>query len=218
VLNIIACNIYQTSDIGIHLYNMSNSILVSGCRTFQISSDALVVEGAHELNVTGNIFCWSTGHGMVIRDAAWGTICGNNIIDNGSYNPGGVNFKSNFEDVSEEMPLMNGICLSKVRGFNVSNNTIFNWELAPKMLYGIHEDSSCFRNVIEGNNINYYLEADVLSEGQQTVVSNNVGLPDDTYFEIDEFSKRQSIKGHFRPGTIQSFQPELIQQYIDRLK
>jgi hypothetical protein len=155
---------------------------------------------------------------MVIRDAAWGTICGNNIIDNGSYNPGGVNFKLNFEDLEEEMPLMNGICLSKVRGFNISNNTIFNWELAPKMRYGIHEDGSCFKNVIEGNNINYYLEADVLSEGEQTTVGNNVGLADDTYFEIHEFSSRQSIKGHFRQGTIQSYQPELMQQFINSLK
>jgi hypothetical protein len=121
VLNIIGCNIYQTNDIGIHIYKQSNSVLVNSCRTFQISSDAMVVEKSDELNVTGNIFCWSTGNGIVVKNAAWGNISGNNIIDNGSYNPGGINFKSTFDDVKEKMPLMNGISLSGVKGYVINS-------------------------------------------------------------------------------------------------
>ncbi len=218
VLNIVACNIYQTREVGIHIYKMSNSILVNSCRTFQISSDAMVVEGSHELNVTGNIFCWSTGDGIVVRDAAWGTISANNIIDNGSINPGGVNFQSNFEDIEEDIPLKNGISLYSVRGFNISNNTIFNWELAPKMKYGIYEDETSFNNIIEGNNINYYMEAGVLSEGTGTLVTNNKGLDNATYFEIKDINDMKSILGIYRPGTVQSFQPELTEEWIDSLK
>ncbi len=218
VLNIVACNIYQTNDYGIHLYNASNSVLVSGCRTFQISSHAVVVEDTHELNVTGNIFCWALGDGIVVRNAAWGTICGNNVIDNGSFNPGGVNFESHFEDVKEEMPLQNGITLEAVRGFNISNNTIFNWNLAPKMKYGIYEDAKSYKNVIEGNNINYYMDASVLSEGSETTVSNNVELDDVTYVEVGNYAKRHSHEGPFRPGRIQSYQPELVEEFIESLK
>jgi parallel beta-helix repeat protein len=218
VLNIVACNIFQTNDIGIHIREMSNSILVNGCRTFQISSDAVVVERSHELNVTGNIFCWSTGSGIVVNDAAWGTISGNNVIDNGSYNPGGINFKSRFEDVNEEMPLENGIELHKVRGFSITGNTIFNWNLAPKMKYGILEDASCFKNVIQANNINYFLEEDVLSLGRGTIASNNVSLGNETFFEIGDVSGLRPTGDSFRPGTIQSYQPELLQKYIESLK
>jgi hypothetical protein len=218
VLNIVACNIYQTNDYGIHLYKTSNSVLINGCRTFQIGSHAVVVENTHELNITGNIFCWSLGDGIVVRGAAWGTICGNNVIDNGSYNPGGVNFKSHFKDVKEEMPLQNGITLSEVRGYNVSNNTIFNWNLAPKMRYGIFEDAKSFKNVIEGNNINYVMDAAVLSEGAGTTVSNNVELDDVTFVEVRDYAKRHSYSGHFRPGRIQSFQPELTEEFIESLK
>jgi hypothetical protein len=218
VLNIVACNIYQTNDYGIHLYKTSNSVLINGCRTFQISSHAVVVENTHELNITGNIFCWSLGDGIVVEQGAWGTICGNNVIDNGSFNPGGVNFESHFEDVKEEMPLQNGITLKEVRGFNVSNNTIFNWNLAPKMRYGIYEDSQSYKNVIEGNNINYYMDAAVLSEGAETIVSNNVELDDVTFVEVRDYAKRHSYEGHFRPGRIQSYQPELTEEFIESLK
>lgn len=218
VLNIVACNIYQTNDYGIHLYNASNSVLVSGCRTFQIGSHAVVVEDTHELNVTGNIFCWSLGDGIVVDNAAWGTICGNNVIDNGSYNPGGVNFKSHFKDVKEEMPLQNGITLKSVRGYNVSNNTIFNWALAPKMRFGIYEDEKSFKNVIEGNNINFYLDASVLSQGAETTVSNNVELDDVVFNEVRDYPKRHAYQGPFRAGRIQSYQPELTEELINSLK
>jgi hypothetical protein len=193
VLNIVACNIYQTNDIGIHIYKQSNSVLVNACRTFQIGSDAILVEKSNELNVTGNIFCWSIGNGIVVRNAAWGNISGNNIIDNGSYNPGGKNFKSTFDDVEEKMPLKNGVSLHHVRGYTINSNTIFNWNLAPKMLYGIYEDSTSFKNIIEGNNINYFYRADVLSQGKETIVRDNVSLGDVTHSETGNFSNRISI-------------------------
>jgi len=220
VMNIIGCNIYQTNDIGIHIYNQSNSVAIIGSRTFQISADAVVVENSHELNITGNVFCWHTGHGIILKDCAWGVISGNEVIDNGSYNPGGDNFKSFFKDMNpDEMPLKSAIILDKTRGYTISSNTIFNWRLAPKMQFGIHEKANSFKNSIQGNNINYFLDAAIKSEGEGTLVANNVELADITYAEIGSLEKYQPIPGKFMVSEkIQSYQPELTATLIESLK
>ena len=220
VMNIVGCNIYQTNDIGIHIYNQSNSVAVVGSRTFQISADAVVVHNSHELNITGNVFCWHTGNGIVIEACAWGVISGNEVIDNGSYNPGGDNFKSFFKDLNpDDIPLTTAIILDQSRGYTVSNNTIFNWRLAPKMEYGIHEKANSFKNLIQGNNINYFLEAAIKSEGAETLVANNVELADVTHAEIGKFHGHHRIEGKFLyEEKCQSYQPELTQQLIDTLR
>jgi parallel beta-helix repeat protein len=218
VLNIIGCILYQTGGTGFHLHTGSNSVLINGCRTFQISSDAILVEDTHELNVSGNIFCWQTGHGIVVRNSAWGTISGNNIIDNGSYNPGGPIFDTKYSDLKEDIPLKNGIWLSAVRGYQVSANAVFNWSVVPPMNYGILEEPSCFKNIIQANNVNYFEKGAVRSEGTETVVSNNTGFGEDTYFEMLNLERTESSEPQFWQGSIQSFQPELLQEYIDNLK
>lgn len=220
VLNIVGCSIYQTNGTGIHLHSQSNSVLVSACRTFQITGDAMVLEGnTHEVNMTGNIFCWSTGHGIVVRHSAWGTITGNNIIDIGSCNPGGKNFTTRFADMKEEIPLKNGISLVQTRGFTISSNTIFNWNLAPKMRFGIHEDNKSFKNIITGNNVNFTFEDSVLAEGTESLVRDNVSLADITHAQIGKLEGGKAIQGPYKTdGFVQTYQPELTQRFIESLK
>lgn len=218
VLNIVGCILYQTRDVGFHLHTGSNSVLISGCRTFQISNDAVRVEDTHELNITGNIFCWHTGHGIFVRNSAWGSISGNNIIDNGSYNPGGPAFDTKMSDIKKDIPLKNGVCLSAVRGYQVTGNAIFNWSVVPKMKYGILENGACFKNIITGNNINYYEEGDVLSLGEATTIANNSGFGESTYFEMQDLEMTSFDDDQFWQGSIQSFQPELVQDFIESLK
>jgi hypothetical protein len=50
----------------------------------------VVADHSHEFNLSSNIFCWHERHGVLIQDRNWGTIAGNEVIDTGSYNPGGV--------------------------------------------------------------------------------------------------------------------------------
>jgi hypothetical protein len=203
VLNIVGCAVYQTGDIAYHIHTTSNSVLISGCRSFQISGHAVVVEDTHEFNVSSNIFCWHTGHGIVIRDAYWGTIAGNEVIDTGSYNSGAKNFTTTFDQLPADLPLFDAIRLEHVRGYNVTGNTIFNWHLAHKMGHGIIEDAVSYNNTITGNNVNYYQHADVLSLGRGSVTANNIGKGD--YGYDDETGR----------GTkVQSFRQELTDQFI----
>lgn len=203
VLNIVACVIYQTGDIALHIRDVSYSVLVTACRTFQIGRHAVVVENTGEFNLSSNIFCWHTGHGVVVRNCGWGTIAGNEIIDSGSYNAGVKDFTSKISDVPSDIPLYNGISLYNARGFNVTGNTIFNWPQARKLNVGIYEDRTCRKNSFTCNNINYYQKAAVDSSGVESLVNDNVidadiphdGNPDEVYH--------------------QSFQTDLIKLFID---
>lgn len=216
VLNIVGCEVFQTEDIGYHIHTTSNSVLVSGCRTFQIGADAVVVEETHEFNLSSNIFCWATGHGVVIKDAGWGTICGNEIIDVGSYNSGDENFTTYFKDIPEDVKQYNGIELHKTRGYNITGNTIFNWGVAPKMEYGIFEDTDSSSNVITSNNVNFFSKKDVLSKGEDTVVNNNVGFAD-TPHAGQGYEKIEEIKNH-STRICQSFEVELTKKFIEEQK
>jgi parallel beta-helix repeat protein len=175
VVNIVGCVVYQTNGYGFYLRDTSNSIVISGCRTFQISNHAVVVEDTHELNITGNIFCWHTGHGVVIHGCSWGTITGNNVIDNGSYNFDCRNFTRTPAELPEDLEQFNGIDISASRGCTVQGNAIFNWACAPRMLYGIREDGECFKNVIANNTVNLFEHAAVLSEGKESIARDNAG-------------------------------------------
>lgn len=193
VVNLIGCEIYQTRSYGFHIQNGSNSILLSGSRTYQISSDAVVVENSHEINISSNIFCWHTGHGLVLSGVYWGTITGNNIIDSGSINlfdpaedslivTGDRPFVKSPKE-GQPVPHYTGVLLkSETKGLTISSNAIFSWPVVPAMKYGIEEDSTCANNLITSNNINYCQQGDILSQGKGTEVASNVSHIEEPYY------------------------------------
>lgn len=206
VINIIGCTVYQTRDIGFHIHGMSCSVLISGCRTFQIGKYAVYAKQAHELNISSNIFCWQIKEGIVIEDCGWGTINGNEIIDSGSYNAEVKDFTFKRVDIPEDVLLKTGLILSKTRGFNISGNTIFNWPQSRKMKNGIEEDKDCYDNNITGNNINYYDEEAIISKGRDTSISSN------------KIEKDSPHVGDPQQKFIQSFRSHLTDNFINKLK
>jgi hypothetical protein len=206
VLNIVGCVVYQSGDVAYHVRNTSNSVVISGCRSFQITGHAVMVEDSHEFNLSSNIFCWHTGHGVLVRDCNWGTITGNEIIDSGSYNAGTRDTETQVTDLPEEVPAYNGIDLIHSQGFTVSSNAVFNWPVAPHMGIGIREDERCSHNAIVGNNVNYYVEEGIVSQGAESVVENNVCEKDKPY------QSPQAVN-----TTVQSFQRTLTETFIDEL-
>ena len=161
VLNITGCAVFQSKKYGFYLHNRSNSVLISGCRTFQIEKDAVVIENTHEANISSNIFCWHRGNGIVLDQASWATITANNIIDTGVRT----------RDGSKKT----GIVLkNECRGIQISGNNLFNWGDQVPMLNGIQEDSTCYNNQMVSNNINYFVGTDIISHGRNTLVKNNV--------------------------------------------
>jgi hypothetical protein len=207
VVNIVACAVYQTSDTAYYLHEDSNSVVLSGCRSFQISGDAVVVEDSHELNITGNIFCWHTGHGIVVRDSFWGTIAANEIIDTGSYNTGQRDRTSTHEDVPADFENRDGIRLSGVRGYHVGGNTVFNWGVAPPLAVGIREEERCLKNQIVNNNINWFRDADVISRGEGSTCEGNVS-------HVEPYRGRWEREGKL---ALQTFNTGLTRAFIEGL-
>lgn len=159
VLNIVATEIFQTEDMAFLIRNTSNSVLISGCRTFQIGTDAVVVDNSHEINISSNIFCWQRGNGIVLRRVSWGSISSNNVIDSG---------------VRHHQSYKTGIILEKeTKGIQIVGNAIFNWGDQVPMNIAIKETSDCSKNIIMGNNINYCTEADIIAEGKDSLIENN---------------------------------------------
>lgn len=168
VINIVGCAVFQPKGYGYYLRDTSNSVVISGCRSFQVEKDAVRVESAHELNISSNIFCWHRGNGLVLRDVSWGAINGNEVIDSGVRTHDGS--------------YTTGIILSEnTQGIQITGNTIFNWGDQVPMAYGIVEDESCRNNLIVSNNINFFTQADVVSQGQQTIVRDNLSEKDTAY-------------------------------------
>ncbi len=160
VVNISDCQIFQTKGHGIYIHSTSNSVLVNGCRTFQIETDAVVVENSHEINITGNIFCWHRGHGIILDQVTWGTVSANNVIDSGV----------RAEDGEER----NGIVMTgETRSIQVVANAIFNWGDQVPMEHGILEEEDCRLNTIAYNNINFFTGQAVLSNGEGSTVTKN---------------------------------------------
>ncbi len=178
VANIVGCCVFQTRDTGFHVHSESNSIVISGCRTFQVGKHAVLLEDTDEFNLSSNIFCWHIEDGVLIRNANWGTITGNEIIDTGSYNSDVPDRSAAWDTLPKDLPPYSGLKLLNAHGYSVTGNTIFNWPVCPPMEYGIHEDAASFKNNITGNNINYFVKQDVLSLGRESAVSNNVGYAD----------------------------------------
>lgn len=206
VLNIVGCAVFQTKDVAFYIHDTSNSVLISGCRTFQISSHAVFAENAHEFNISSNIFCWQTGHGIMIKDCQWGCISANNIIDSGSYNPGTKDQATRFSQLPKGIKPHNGITLINSSGYNVSANTVFNWAQGSRMEYGIKEDNKCFKNNIIANNVNYFKEQGVLSEGKESIAADNVCY------------RTHPHRGKASFPFVQSFQTELMDKFIEQQK
>jgi hypothetical protein len=87
VLDIVNCKIYQTKNHAFFIRDGSGSVLISGCRTFQIQDVAVKIMNAAEINLSNNIFCWHEKEGVIFDKVIWGTVTGNEIMDNGSFNP-----------------------------------------------------------------------------------------------------------------------------------
>jgi hypothetical protein len=205
VLNIVACAAYQTHDTAFAIRDVSYSVLISASRTFQIGGNAVVVQNTGEVNLSSNVFCWHTGDGVVLRDVGWGTVCGNEIIDSGSYNPGAPDFSTPLAAVPPDVDLRNGLVLEDARGISVSGNTLFNWPQARQMRSGIVERGRCHHNAITGNSVNYFAEAGIVASGEGTLVANNVLEPNRPH------------DGNPHETQLQSFQPELLDRFIEGL-
>jgi hypothetical protein len=205
VVNIVGCQVYQTQGTAFHIHSESNSVLISGCRSFQITGCAVVVEDTDEFNLSSNIFCWHTEHGVVVRRARWGAIVGNEIIDTGSYNTTAVNFTDTQDQVPPDFTNCIGLDLDDVHGYNITGNTIFNWGVCPPMQVGIRENGACFSNIIGNNNINYFLDAPLTSQGRETIVGPNQGYA--------EAAHQVRSMGN----VLQTFRPQRTLDFIRRL-
>lgn len=168
LVNFVACQAFQTANAGFYIHNHSNSVVLSGCRTFKMLNDAVRVETSHEFNATGNIFCWHRGRGIVLDNVSWATVNGNEVIDSGSECTGG-------------MQAIGILMQGETQGVQITGNTIFNWGGQGRMTYGIKEENTCQNNGITSNNLNFFEEADILSEGKGSLVAQNVSQKDPAY-------------------------------------
>ena len=172
-LNITGCAVFQPGEFAYYLHDMSNNVLISGCHSFQVEKHAVVVESTHEVNISSNCFSWHRGHGIVLKNVSWGAINGNEINDQGVQARDGSH-------------MIGVLMTSGTQGVQVVGNTIFNWGDQRPMRIGIKEDGSCRKNAIVGNNINYCTEADVVSEGEGTLVDNNVSEVKESLLYMDQ--------------------------------
>lgn len=210
VVNITACTVYQTRGVAFHLYRMSNSVLISGCRTFQIGADVYVSEDSNEINLTSNIFCWHEGVGIRLCRACWGTISGNNIIDTGSYNPDAPDLTVTFAQLGERAKPTEGMILEATRGMVVSGNAFFNWHVCPPFSHAIREDAESADNTYVGNNINYVQGEPILSKGKGATIANNTVHAERPH--VHYYRKQELLPPDQQ--MVQSFQPALTKRLI----
>jgi len=210
--NIVACQVFMTKSAGFYL-NGANSTLISGCRTYQIQDDAIRAVKSHELNVSSNIFCWHEGHGISLDNVVWGTITGNNFIDNGHINivPENVNTAHYVMEIPDGISVLDSLkcgifASNQTKGVTFSGNAIFNWGSNLPLKYGIHEDSSCSDNIITGNNIDFFHNQGILSEGTNTKESNNLSTKE-TFIGKENESK----KFHW-------YAPQRLQKFIEETR
>lgn len=220
VTNIVACEVYMTQSVAFYLHDHSNSTLISGCRTFQIQDDAVRVVNSHELNVSGNIFCWHDGHGIVLDNVVWGNVNGNNFIDNGHINivPEDGNY-SYWVEVPDSLNVLDSLkcgiyATNETKGISISGNAVFNWGSNAPLKHGIHEDSSCSENIIIGNNINYSHFTGVLSEGANSVESNNISTEEKPY--LGDISTDNQRFHRYDPGKVQKFIEETRNRHLKK--
>jgi hypothetical protein len=205
-LNIVGCTVHQTHSTAFHIHSRSHSVAISGARAYQISGDAVLIEDSHEFSLSGSVLCWQTGHGVAARGACWGTISGNQITDSGSYNPGGPDRALTFAELLPDLPLHNGIDLRDVKGYQISGNTIFNWNAAPPLGCGVFEDAQSFKNSIVGNSVNFFADAAIHSDGQESIARDNQAHADRPYNDMHTAIDAQR--------KIQSFESALTERFI----
>lgn len=190
VVNIVGCVVYQPQKYGFHLHSVSNSVLLSGCRTFQCYSHAVLVEDSLELNISSNVFCWQQGNGILLKNVYWGLLSGNEVIDSGTRGVGGQTA------IGIEMR-------DQVQGVQVTANTIFNWGGQGILTHGVREDDTCRNNGITNNNLNFIEKEVILSKGTNTLVADNTfqkdpayrGNPKQAYPRFDSERLVEFIKG-----------------------
>jgi hypothetical protein len=203
VMNLTANTVYQCRGAAYNVRNNSCSVLINGCRSFQITGHAVVVDMAHEVNITGNIFCWHTEEGILVTGCRWGNISGNNVIDSGSYNPDAKDHSIRFSELGP-LPYYDGIRMADCRGFSVAGNTIFNWPQGCQMGAAIREDEQSSHNTFTGNNFNYYRYGGLISGGQHSCSENNVGLGKDPYYSTRHYEWIQSFQPHITSDLIET--------------
>jgi len=217
VANISGVTVYQSQRNAFYLNQTSNSVLITGCRSYQCQDDAVVIENSHEINISSNIFCWTEGNGIVLNGVKWGTVSANNVIDCGSINPferdkdslivrGPREFRRMPRTPQDRESVKSGIVIqNETKGVTVTGNALFNWPAAPKMKYGIVEDATCVNNIISSNNVNTYEKAEVFSEGKDTKVLGNVGYGEVPY------------TGKIGITELQYFDLRLMENFIDEI-
>jgi parallel beta-helix repeat protein len=171
-INLVGNIVYQCKGHGFYFHEHSCSNLISGCRVFSGFRNAIYCNRAHEINISSNIFCWNTGHGIEIENTIWGTIAGNNVIDNGDV--------VDYEKGEWKTGKRYGIYLhGDTRSLQVSSNAIFNWpDGHPPMIDGIYEAEECQNNNISNNNVQFFTGMPANVNGKNSINSNNTGKPD----------------------------------------
>jgi len=173
VMNISGCVVYKPLSHAYFLHETCNSILLTGCRSFQVEGHAVYIRDSHEINVSSNVFCWQRDHGIVLEDVNWGVVTGNEVIDSGVR--------------SHDQQPRHGIVMKKgVKGVEIVGNTVFNWGDQPPMDCAIVEDDASLDNLIACNTLNYYVNEAVRSAGAQTVVKDNVSRKERSYRNMDK--------------------------------
>lgn len=210
VANLNGCIAHQCKN----AFNLqrSNSICITGGRSFQIEEEAVIVNGSHEINITGNIFCWSVKEAIKVTNVRWGTITGNNLIDVGSINyyipelnPDKKQHLAFPPPVDLEIPLFSALTLDDVKGVTITGNALFNWPVCPKMLYGIYEKDNCSSNLITSNNINWVQNEGVKSLGKNTIVANNLTVSDENHLSPHK-------------GVYQVFDVKILDEIIQKME
>lgn len=215
VLTLNGLQVYQTDGPAFHVHSVSNAVSIVGCRTYQITGDAVLWEESHEASIVGNVFSWHTERGIVAKGCTWGVISGNNVIDTGSFNPGGPCMKTRFADLESYPPSFPGIRLEDCRGFTVSGNALFQWPVVPPMTNGIEEDEASADNLIGDNQSNFYRGVSVSSLGTDTSLGNNGGYKPSPLFRRPPVGVPEPLFAG-PDHAIQSFEPHLTRQLLDR--
>lgn len=169
-VSVTGCTVYQSRGPAYHIHTRSNGASLTASRSYQIGGDAVLIERSDEVSVSGMILCYHGGAGICARDASWGTLAGNQIVDTASP-----------EDGAPPAELRAGIELRGARGYQVSGNTIFNWGVAPPMSHGVWEDAASADNSVVGNSANYFAGDAARCEGRGTLCRDNQGLAERPY-------------------------------------
>ncbi len=169
--NLVGNIVYQCKGHGFYFHEHSCSNLITGCRVFSGFKNAVYCKRAPETNVTGNIFCWNKGHGIEFENVIWGTISGNNVIDNGDV----VDYEKDEWKIGKRY----GIYLhSDTRSVQVSSNAIFNWpDGHPPLIDGVYESDDCMYNNIRNNNVQFYTGVPANINGKNSLGEDNMGNP-----------------------------------------